>query len=81
MKLEYLIIRLLMTYDQQGNRQIYAVQGDAAKLGKLATWQGSLESLLDALGEQEWELTAGTTALAATTADMHLVLKRSKQNH
>ncbi|AFY67058.1 hypothetical protein [Geitlerinema sp. PCC 7407] len=78
MKLEYLVVRLLLSYDKNGERWVQAVRGDATKLGPLKSWTGTLDGLLDALGEQEWELAAGTTALSATITDLHLVLKRAK---
>ena len=77
MQLEYLIVRVLLNYDQEGNRNLYAVRGDARKLGHLSTWtSGTLDQLLDELGQLRWELTAGTTAFSATVTDVHLVLKR-----
>lgn len=78
MKLEYLVVRLLLNYDKEGQRWVHAVRGDATKLGSLKSWTGTFDGLLDALGEQEWELAAGTTALSATVTDLHLVLKRAK---
>ncbi|MBE9181439.1 hypothetical protein IQ268_23020 [Oculatella sp. LEGE 06141] len=78
MKLEYLIVRVLMTYTKEGDRHVYSVRGNEVKLGSLKFWQGSLEEFLDALGTQDWELTAGTTALSPTIVDAHLVFKRPK---
>lgn len=82
MKLEYMIVRLLLNYDRDGKRIICAIRGEDRKLGTLKTYiDRTLEEFLDELGDRAWELTAGTTALTATITDIHLVLRRTKEDH
>ncbi len=79
MKIEYFVLRVLVSYDKEGDRTVYALRGRADKFRDLENWvEKSYDELLDALGEEGWELTAGTTALTATVTDIHLVLRRSR---